>query len=63
LKLKESIWNLTQSQKDQCDSLIKKMVLNAREKDHVAHVYDLVRQLLDILRDVYKCYNIKLNNR
>jgi hypothetical protein len=33
------------------------MVLNARDKDHVAHVYDLVRQLLDILRDVYKSYN------
>lgn len=39
------------------------MVLNAREKDHVAHIYDLVRALLDILRDVYKNYNHKADNR
>ena len=36
-----------------CDSIIKKMVLKSRE-DSVAHTYDLVRCLFDILRDVMK---------
>ena len=36
-----------------CDSIIKKMVLNSKE-DSVAHTYDLVRCLFDILRDLMK---------
>jgi hypothetical protein len=39
------------------------MVLNARDKDHIAHIYDLVRTLLDILRDVFKNWNSKADNR
>ena len=34
--------------------MIKKMVLNARESDHIAHSYDLVRGLFDVLREVQK---------
>ena len=54
LKAKDNIWALNKRQKEQCDVIIKKMVFNARESDHVAHAYDLVRGLFDIVRDVIK---------
>ena len=37
-----------------CDVLIKKMIFNAREADYVAHTYDLMRSLFDVLREVMK---------
>jgi len=35
------------------------MVFNAREADHVAHVYDLVRSLFDVMRDVLKSTQVQ----
>ena len=59
LKGKPDIWHLDGKQIAQCDTIIKKMVFNARESDHVAHVYDLVRGLFDVMRDVLKSTSTK----
>ena len=53
LKQQNRIWDLSAEQMKACDSIIKKMVLNSKE-DSVAHTYDLVRCLFDILRDLMK---------
>lgn len=54
LKTKKDIWNLSEKQMAKCDVLIKKMIFNAREADYVAHTYDLMRSLFDVLREVMK---------
>lgn len=39
------------------------MVFNARERDHVGHVYDLTRCLFDVLRSAFKQQNKKQEKR
>lgn len=52
LKDQRSVWDLNHSQLQQCDQIIKKMVFNAQSQDNVGHVYDLIRSLFDVLREV-----------
>jgi hypothetical protein len=39
------------------------MVLNAQKSDHVAHSYDLVRSLFDILREVLQTGQSKFEKK
>jgi len=53
LKGREEIWGkLSEEQVRACDTIIKKMVLNAREPDYVGHLYELVKSFFDVLRDI-----------
>ena len=58
LKSKPDIWSLTSKQVRLCDDIIKKMVFQGGQAQmQVAHTYDLVRSLFDILRDLMKARN------
>ena len=39
------------------------MIFNAREADYVAHLYDLMRGLFDVLREVMKETSVKQNRQ
>lgn len=39
------------------------MVFNAREVDHIGHTYDLVRSLFDIIREVQKTGQSKIEKK
>lgn len=47
-------WELASEDKEKCDQIIRKMVFNARERDHIGHVYDLTRNVFDIVKSVTK---------
>ena len=57
LKSKTEIWNLGKDLNAQCDSLVKKMVCGGL-KESSGHVYDLVRNLFDILRQAMSSRNV-----
>jgi len=55
LKGRKEIWNLSDAQVKQCDNVIKKMVFNQGGAEYnVAHTYDLVRGIFDVLREVMR---------
>lgn len=54
LKSKSKIWNLTPELQKRCDGIIKTMVLCQGDQDSPGQVYDLVRALFDVLREVMK---------